>query len=238
MPRSKTKTSPGYEMPFATRLRELIDEAEIPQSALAEHIGVTRQAISAYSLGNSVPDIDKFEGIADFFEVSTEYLLGRTDIKKADASKQAAAEYLGLSEKAIDAIRNLQSIHFEQNPENDYKITATPAEPLPDMFSKWLEAVDLSLLTSNMWRMLISTISAEDSAWNNERYKLSQAQKDAMWDLKQHGYVTLSMTQQVSFFSGSATEAFNRALNDMINETIALVDEHNRPKDGSDGGAR
>ena len=59
MPRSKTKTLPGYETPFATRLRELIDEAGIPQSALAEHIGVTRQAISAYSLCASVPDIRK-----------------------------------------------------------------------------------------------------------------------------------------------------------------------------------
>ena len=238
MPRSKTKTSPGYEMPFATRLRELIDEAEIPQSALAEHIGVTRQAVSAYSLGNSVPDIDKFEGIADFFEVSTEYLLGRTDIKKADASKQAAAEYLGLSEKAIDAIRNLQGVHFEQNPENDYKITGKPDEPLPEMFSKWLEFVDLSLLTSDMWRMVCSTVSAQDSGWNNERYKLGQAQKDAIWDLKEHGYVTLSMTQQVSFFSGSATETFNRALDNMINETIAFVNEQNAPKDGSSGGAR
>ncbi len=95
MPRSKTKTSPGYNMPFATRLRELIDEAGIPQSDLADYIGVTRQAVSAYSLGNSLPDIEKFERIADFFYVSTEYLLGRTDIKKADASKQAAAEYLG-----------------------------------------------------------------------------------------------------------------------------------------------
>ena len=64
------------ETPFATRLRELIDEARIPQSALAEHIGVTKQVISTYSLGVSLPYIEKFEGIADFFEVSTEYLLG------------------------------------------------------------------------------------------------------------------------------------------------------------------
>ena len=238
MPRSKIKTSPGYEMPFATRLRELIDEAGIPQSALAEHIGVTRQAISAYSLGASVPDIEKFEGIANFFKVSTEYLLGRTNIKKADASKQATAEYLGLSEKAIDVIRDLQGVHFEQNPESDYRITAKPAEPLPEMFSKWLESVDLSLLTSDMWRMLHSTVSAQDSGWNKEKYILEQKQKDAIWDLKEHGYIVLSMTQQVSFFSGSATETFNRSLDSMINETIAFVNEQNSPKDGSDGGVR
>ena len=234
MPRSKIKTSDGYGTPFATRLRELIDEAGIPQSALAEHIGVTRQAISAYSLGNSVPDIDKFEGIADFFGVSTEYLLGRTDIKKADASKQAAAEYLGLSEKAIDAIRSLHGVHFEQGSESDYKITTKPTEPLPDMFSNWLESVDLPLLMSDVWRAICSTISAQDSGWNNERYKLSQAQRDAIWKLKEHGYVTLSMTQQISFFSGSATEVFKRSLDNMVTETIAYVNEQNTPKNESD----
>lgn len=238
MPRSKTKTLPGYETPFATRLRGLIDEAGIPQMALAEHIGVTRQAVSAYSLGISVPDIDKFEGIADYFEVSTEYLLGRTDVKKADASKQAAAEYLGLSEKAIDAIQSLQSVQLEQNPENDYKITVEREEPLPDMLSDWLEAVDLPLLMSDVWRMVCSTVSAQDSGWNNEKYKLDEAQKDAIWDLKQHGYVTLSMTQQVSFFSGSAAEIFKRSLDDMINKTIAYVNEQNAAKDEGGGGAR
>lgn len=238
MIRRKIKAQDRYEMSFATRLRELIDEAGIPQSALAEHIGVTRQAISAYSLGTSVPDIEKLEGIADYFGVSTEYLLGRTDIKKADASKQAAAEYLGLSEKAIDEIRNLQGIHLEQNPENDYKLTLKPAEPLPETFSKWLETVDLALLTSDIFRMVCSTISAQDSAWNREKYKLNQEQKDAIWDLKEHGYVTLSTTQQVSFFSGSATETFNRALGDIISETIAVVNEQNKPNDGSNGGER
>ncbi len=117
MPRvKKTGFSDNYHAPFAERLRVLIEASNIPQSALAEYIGVTRQAVSSYSLGTSLPDIEKFEKIADYFDVSTEYLLGRTDIKKADASKQAAAEYLGLSEGAIDAIHGLQGVHLEQTP--------------------------------------------------------------------------------------------------------------------------
>ena len=159
-------------------------------------------------------------------------------LKKADASKQATAEYLGLSEKAIDAIRNLQGVHFEQNPESDYKITAKPTEPLPDMFSDWLEAVDLPLLMSDMWRMVCSAVSAQDSGVNSEKYKLNQAQKDAIWDLKEHGYVTLSMTQQVSFFSGSAAKTFKRSLDGMVDETISYVNEQNRSKSQSDGEAR
>ena len=228
MPRSKTKTCLGYDMPFATRLRELIDEVGIPQSTLAEHIGVTRQAVSTYSLGTSVPDVEKFEDIADFFGVSTEYMLGRTDIKKADASKQATAEYLGLSEKAIDAIRELQGFQLEQNLENDYKFTKKPTEPLPEMFSQWLEEVDLPLLMSDIWRMVCSTILAQDSGWNKEQYVLNKKQKDAIRDLKEHGYVTLSMTQQVDFYSQSAADTFHKSVDSLINHTIEEVNEVNR----------
>ena len=142
--------------------------AKIPQTALADHIGVTCQAVSAYSLGTTLPDIEEFELIADYFQVSTEYLLGRTGIKKADASKQAAAEYLGLSEEAIDMIYTLQSIHFEQNPENDYKLTEKPTEPLPEVFSKWIAKTDLSLLMINIWQMLCAAVIAQDSGWNNK----------------------------------------------------------------------
>jgi len=47
--------------------------------------------------------------------------LGRTEIIKADASKQAAAGYLGLSEGAVDAIRSFRLGLLEQPPLCGYK---------------------------------------------------------------------------------------------------------------------
>lgn len=227
MARVKKNSHNEYNAPFATRLRELLDQSAIPQTALANYIGVTRQAVSSYSLGTSVPDIEKFEKIADYFEVSTEYLLGRTDIKKADASKQATAEYLGLSEEAIDAIHNLQGIHLEQNIENDYKLTVKEKEPLPEIYSDWLATADLSELMSNVWKMLCSTIAMQNSAWSSDKYVLNEKQKESILDLKQHGYITLSTPEQVSFFSQSATEIFNKSIDKMVSETIQMVNEKN-----------
>ena len=128
---------------FASRLRDLLHQPDMNQSKLADHIGVTRQAISAWSLGISLPDIEKFGLIADFFGVSTEFLLGRTDVSKPDATKQALAEYLCLSEAAIDEIKRLQSMHLEQNMENDFKLTVKEPEPLTEVFSEWLSTADL-----------------------------------------------------------------------------------------------
>ena len=91
MPRVKKNSYEQYDSPFASRLRGLLDAPGMNQSKLADHIGVTRQAISAWSLGISLPDIEKFGLIADFFDVSTEFLLGRTDISKANWQKHKRA---------------------------------------------------------------------------------------------------------------------------------------------------
>lgn len=232
MAKVKKNSQDEYNAPFATALRGLLDSSGISQSVLADYIGVTRQAISSYSLGTSLPDIEKFEKIADYFDVSTEFLLGRTGIKKADTSKQATAAYLGLSEEAIDAIHSLQGFHLEQNIENDYKLTVKESEPLPEIFSEWLAKADLSELMSNVWQTLCSTIAAQDSGWNSTNYILSSKQKEAIADLKEHGYTTLSMTQQVSFFSQSATDIFNKSIDKMIGETIQMVNEQNQVEGG------
>jgi len=228
MPRSKTKTSSGYETPFATRLRGLIDEAGIPQSALAEHIGVTRQAISTYSLGTSVPDIDKFEGIANFFEVSTEYLLGRTDIKKADTSKQATAEYLGLSEGAIDAIRSLQLGQIEQAPLRDYKPELVNY-PMTQVFNAWLESVDLSKLTSDMYKLLLATCEYNTSGLNPDKHKMNDEQKQAVMLLQQSDYIVLSMREQLDYYNQIVLSEFRKSVEELAVQArkMAMHDDRN-----------
>jgi len=61
---------------FPNRLRKLIEE-NTSQVELAKQMGVTRQAISSYSLGRTTPDIEKFQKMADYFGVSYDYLLGK-----------------------------------------------------------------------------------------------------------------------------------------------------------------
>ena len=218
------KNSNGYYSPFAERLRELLESFDIPQSMLADYIGVTRQAVSAYSLGTSVPDIEKFEKIADYFEVSTEYLLKRTDIRKADATKQATAEYLGLSEEAIDKITALKVGRVEQNFLQDYKVTIK-SEPLLDMFSSWLEAVDLSKITSDIYRLLNVTLSYNQSGKNPEKHMLKDREKEAVLLLQEKEYVVLSLSEQLAFYKQSSVGKFNDSIERMIDEVISISSE-------------
>lgn len=50
------------------------------QSYAADKIGVARTTYTAYENGTKTPPLDTVNLIADLFEVSTDYLLGRTDI--------------------------------------------------------------------------------------------------------------------------------------------------------------
>lgn len=61
------------------RLKKLRTEKKLTQTELGKIINVTKVSISGYENGNRAPDTDTLKKIADYFEVSTDYLLGRTD---------------------------------------------------------------------------------------------------------------------------------------------------------------
>lgn len=60
---------------FHDNLISLRKMKRISQEELAERIGVTRQTLSKYETGESLPDIDKCKAIADVFEVSLDELV-------------------------------------------------------------------------------------------------------------------------------------------------------------------
>lgn len=67
---------------FAERLKQLRDERKISQAAVAKELGVSRYAVYAYEKGKSAPSLDGLIMLADYFDVSVDYLLGRTDVRE------------------------------------------------------------------------------------------------------------------------------------------------------------
>lgn len=94
-----------YYAEFPSRLRYLIRVNHTTITALAAQLGLSRQAVSLYTDGSTLPNAEKLGLIADYFQVSTDWLLGRTEVRSPDAEKQAVCNYLTLSEGAVDALR-------------------------------------------------------------------------------------------------------------------------------------
>ena len=64
----------------------------LTQKEIAEHIGVSRQAYANYESGNREPDFKTLLKLAEYLDVSTDYLLGREDQRSVDLSGLTAAE--------------------------------------------------------------------------------------------------------------------------------------------------
>lgn len=61
---------------FAQRLKELLEDKDVSQARLAKAMETTPQAISSYVKGKTTPDYDMLCNIAEYFGVTTDYLLG------------------------------------------------------------------------------------------------------------------------------------------------------------------
>jgi len=64
---------------YSERLKELRKNKKLTQKEVAEKIGVARTTYAMYEQNRREPDNETFQKIADFFNVTTDYLLGRTD---------------------------------------------------------------------------------------------------------------------------------------------------------------
>lgn len=62
-------------MSFATKLLALRTQHKYSQEALAEKLNVSRQAISKWELGTTLPETEKVIALSEFFGVSIDYLL-------------------------------------------------------------------------------------------------------------------------------------------------------------------
>lgn len=69
---------------FAERIKELRLEHGLTQEAVGEIIGVKRYAVYSYEKGRACPEMKSLIALADYFEVSMDYLAGRTDKKEVN----------------------------------------------------------------------------------------------------------------------------------------------------------
>ena len=64
---------------FPERVRELRRKNYMTQEALGKVLGVRQDSISTYESGKFYPEVRNLLALADYFDVSLDYLMGRTD---------------------------------------------------------------------------------------------------------------------------------------------------------------
>lgn len=129
------------ELYIGNRLKQLRIEYGILQKDLAEQLQLSQQTISLYESNKRQPDYDTLRTISEFFNVSTDYILGITNIKEPigitreireeySADKNFKGHYSEEREKALNILDKI----YELSPESQKEIIK-----LIDVYKAWDE---------------------------------------------------------------------------------------------------
>ena len=73
------------------RLRDLREARGLNQQGLALKLNVSQSTISYYETGERKPDLEALIQLSDFFDVSIDYLVERSNIKKNDKNDEQSS---------------------------------------------------------------------------------------------------------------------------------------------------
>lgn len=67
---------------FSVRLKELRNEKGVKQREMAQYLGITDRGYQCYEQGKGFPDVSRLCTLADYFDVSLDYLMGRSESRQ------------------------------------------------------------------------------------------------------------------------------------------------------------
>ena len=68
------------KMEFTKRFNEILNNSKVKQCDIAKYCNITRQSVSDFKKGKSYPSIQTLYQICIYLDISSDYLLGLTDI--------------------------------------------------------------------------------------------------------------------------------------------------------------
>lgn len=110
---------------FPSRLRALREEKGVSQAVLATALGVSKSTIGLYETGDTLPDVQTADMLANYFGISADYLLCRTDIRLPDPNMAVAFHRLGLTDTAAHTLLGIKKAEKEGKVEDIRLLTHT-----------------------------------------------------------------------------------------------------------------
>lgn len=93
-------------------LRKLREQKKLTQLRLSIDVGVSQELISQYEIGTSKPNVDNLIKLANYFNCSTDYLLGRTNnFNPISNFENREIEHYDIIEK-YDSLSSQNKKHF------------------------------------------------------------------------------------------------------------------------------
>ena len=133
------------------RLKYIRERKHLKQNYVAKKLGVHNSTLNKYESGEREPDLETLHKLAEIYEVSTDYLLGRTDYPQGiDLTNKSEEEKRRIYEQFVirDADKPIKYKGKELNPEQlEYlnKALSIINELPPEQIRHILKATDLAV---------------------------------------------------------------------------------------------
>ena len=103
------------------RLRKLIDETELPRQAIADEMGCDVSTITKHYNGTRNLTIDFIAMYARYFNVSSDYLLGLSEVRTVSPDTAMICRVTGLDDKAVRTLSEINEPTSFESPKEIIK---------------------------------------------------------------------------------------------------------------------
>ena len=216
------------------RLKKLREERGLSHDKLIKQlneqygISVSRDSLMAYEISDEsrakaskLPNmgmrVEFLYCLADFYGVSLDYLLGKTDVKAADCNLQYISDYIGLSESVLQKMNELE-LHSRQQPGDILYWPNFLAVFIETLFygSSWkhlnsqlFTSVSLTLVEERFWER---EIDGYKNLLPKEKYKAKMR-----WEKKEE-----NKSKYIRFYDGFSDEIFEKVVNPSLTMELPI----------------
>lgn len=133
-------------MSLGDKIAELRRQKGWSQEKLAEKLGVTRQSVSKWESGASVPDLDKIVGLSELFGVTTDYLI-KCESSSGSFCEREGAEVQGGRYVTVSMAKEFIELTKENAPKTALAVALLILSPVCMIFLAALAELDKPMIS-------------------------------------------------------------------------------------------
>lgn len=135
-------------MTFGNRLKELRKAKGLTQIEISKDINFSQSAITAYENGKREPNFEVLQKLAAYFNVSTDYLLGKTDTLNPPVTKTNSTDLLDfLFHDEPEFLAKIRSIDIKgkiNTPGTIFKLTERQKDRIKDIIRLTVKEAEMN----------------------------------------------------------------------------------------------
>jgi putative phage repressor len=205
---------------FDNRLIKLREEMKKTKKEVADALGMPYNTYSNYESNLREPNSAVLIKIADFYNVSIDYLLGLSNVKSVDTDLQTACKVTGLSEKLISEFIKLQNIPKYKHGFDMFN------DMLLFQSSDWSFSSYLEALISDLTKSLNANLKERNYMEKNILYTEEQKNeyKQAVNILQKFNMESTSIIDKRKMIEWNTYKNFEHTVKSIINFEILEID--------------